>query len=950
MSTHPSLKRISGALCVGAALILSAPAVDAQEDEVLEEIITTGSRIARNEFTSSSPITVIDGDDVAMSGVASIDEFLKDVPAFTGYQMGSSTNNGSAQGQKHLDLRGLGFNRTLVLVNGRRMIGDNNSTTGSVDLNNIPESMIKRIEVLKDGASTIYGSDAISGIINIILHDDFEGLEFNARYGEGTEDGQAANSMISMLGGVASDRGNMVMSLSWSEQKEMVQAEKPWAQETLYANWDPTGGNFVPVNSGSSNSRKIRVPDEGNYIWDSGLGQARAFSGAGDTYNYAPVNALVQPIERYQIAANGKVTVSDTVEGYFDMMYTRRTAQQRLAPDASFAVSDTIETPNNGLQWNDFVPANNPFNPFGINGCGPDGTCGTADDLNPLGIENSDVRINRRFEESGGRLFRATGDTYRMVAGLRGTLFDDAVDWDISYVRAENETVDETINYGRFDRWATAVDPDACAADAACPGVLNPFYEFGSITPEQMAYLSTGSLKDLYAATMDVGALNFSGSFGDLAGGSVGWAVGYEHRRETGQFKSDEFLAAGLTTGGASDPLDGKFSVDEFYGELLLPILDNFDLSASVRFSDYDTVGSATTYKIGGDWAITDGFRLRATYATGFRAPNIAEINTGDSATFPVVDGFCEFADRRMAAGDMTQTAYDNCLALLGTAAGGDDAFLGDAGEYGFQWQSLLTFSAPTETLKPEESTSYTMGLVWEPSFLEGLSIGVDYWNVEIDQVIDSAQDMNQLFAPCMESVGMTDPTCDLFDFGPFNLDIVFIYPGDATLEIANTGTLNTDGVDLDVAYAGETGFGGYDLTWSTTWTNSHEAFNSQTGLTTERVGTAYNFAIFPEVRMNFGVGFFGDNWTVNYYGRYIGATDDYLRPCYLTDDCKAESILYSDIVGTYTWQNMTFNLGFRNLTDEEAPNFHTTFNANTEPGTYDVVGRQIYAGIRATF
>ena len=936
MNTNPFTYKVSAALCIGATLILSVPTVLAQdqEEEVLEEIITTGSRIARNEFTSSSPITVVDGDDVAMSGVASIDEYLKDVPAFTGYQMGTSTNNGSDQGQKKLDLRGLGFNRTLVLINGRRMIGDAN-TDGAVDLNTIPESMIKRVEVLKDGASTIYGSDAIAGIINIILHDDFEGLEFNARYGEGMEDGQADNSMISILGGVGSDVGNMVMSLSWSKQSEMVQAEKDWAFFNLYPQLD-ANGDFVAVNSGSSNSRKIRVPGEGNWIWDSGLGEARPFDGAIDTYNYSPVNALVQPNERYQLAANGKVAVSDSVEGYMDMLYTRRTSQLRLAPDASFAVSDEIETPNNGIQWNDFVPANNPFNPFGVNAA------------NPLGIVNSDVRINRRFEESGGRLFRATADTYRLVAGLRGTIFDDAVDWDVSYVYAENETIDETMNYGRFDRWAIAVDPVACAADTACPGVLNPFYEFGSITPEQMAYLSTGSLKDLYGATMKIGALNFSGSFGNLGGGSIGWAAGAERRKETGIFKSDEFLAAGLTTGGASDPLDGKYSVDEFYGELLLPILDNFNLNASVRFSDYDTVGSATTYKIGGDWAITDGFRLRATYATGFRAPNIAEINTGDSATFPVVDGFCEFADRRLAAGDMTQTAYDNCLALLGTAAGGDDAFLGDAGEYGFAWQSLLTFSAPTDVLEPEESTSYTMGVVFEPSFLQGLSIGVDYWNIEVDEVI-GVGDMNFLFEPCMNSVGLTDIACDAFDFGPFNLAITDIFPGDATLSFANSGTLTTDGVDIDIAYVGVTGFGGYDLYWSTTWLNSYETSDEQIG-SNELAGTANGFGVYPELRMSFGVGFFGDNWTANYIGRYIGSTDDLFRPCYLTDACKTGDILYSDIVGTYTWQNMTFNLGFRNLTDEEAPRFHSNFNANTEPGTYDVIGRQIYAGIRVTY
>lgn len=221
MKIVPTAKGVKAALLTGAALVLSIPMTTAQaQEEQLEEITVTGSRIVRDEYSSSSPIAVVSGEEVVLSGVVSIDEYLKDVPSFTGYQMGSQTNNGSASGQKKLDLRGLGFNRTLVLINGRRMIGDA-SGDGAVDLNSIPESMIKRVEVLKDGASTIYGSDALAGVINIILHDDFEGLEFGARYGEGMEDGQAANSMMYMLGGVASDMGNMVVSVSYTNQDEM---------------------------------------------------------------------------------------------------------------------------------------------------------------------------------------------------------------------------------------------------------------------------------------------------------------------------------------------------------------------------------------------------------------------------------------------------------------------------------------------------------------------------------------------------------------------------------------------------------------------------------------------------------------------------------------------------------------------------------------------------------
>ena len=952
MKIVPMTKGVKAALVTGVAFALSIPLGYAQDqrDEPLEEIITTGSRIARDEFSSSSPVSVVTGEEIALSGVVSVDEYLKDIPSFTGYQMGSQTNNGSDQGNKKIDLRGLGFERTLVLINGRRMIGDA-YVDGAVDLNAIPEAMIKRVEVLKDGASTIYGSDALAGVVNIILHDDFEGLELSARYGEGMEDGQAANSTLSLLGGVSGSAGRFVGSLSYTNQDEMLQADRPWAQDALYPLLQPDG-SFLAVASGSSNSRKIRGPG-GNYIFDPALGQARDF-GAGDVYNYAPVNALTQPNERWQAAFNGTVELNQAFEGYMEFMYTRRTSQQRLAPDASFAIGNFIETPNNGIQWNDYVPASNPFNPFGVNGCGADGVCNTADDLNQLGIENEDVRINRRFVESGGRLFRQTADTYRIVSGLRGDILNDTIDWDFSYTYAENETLSETKNYGRFDRWAIAVDPAACAADDACPGVLDPFGDYGSISPEQMAYLSTGSLKDLIGSRMEMAELNFSGQIGEMAGGAVGWAAGYQHRRETGFFSPDEFLAAGLTTGGASDPLDGKFSVDEFYGEVLLPVADTFDVSASVRFSDYDTVGNATTYKIGGDWAVTDSFRLRATYATGFRAPNISEINSENKATFPIVESLCEFADNRLANGDITQTIYDNCGALIGSAAGpdGDDAYLGDAGEFGFAWQSYQEFRSPAVPLEPEESVSYNFGFVWEPSFLEGLRVGVDYWNIEIDEVIGT-DDIHDLFWACLDSAGLTAAACDNFNVfsGPYNLDDFFIYPGDVQVDYGNLGTLTTDGVDIDIEYSGELdagGIRGYDLSWNTTYMNQFEQ-KFPTG-TSDLVGTADGFAVYPEYRMSLGAGLFGDNWTANWSGRFIGETTDRRRPCYLTDDCKAESVFYHDLVGTYTWENVTFNLGIRNLSDENAPRFHSAFNANTEPGTYDVVGRAYYTGVRISF
>jgi iron complex outermembrane receptor protein len=942
MNNFKSGKSVS--VLASAALLASTFAWQtsyAEQESMLEEVVVTGSRIKRDTFSSPSPISVYDTQDVSLSGVASVDEFLKDIPAFTGYQMGTSTNNGSDQGQKKIDMRGLGFERTLVLVNGRRMIGDANDD-GAVDLNAIPEAMIKRIEILKDGASTIYGSDALSGVVNFILNDDFEGVEVTAGMGQGTEDNQAENNSLSLLAGVGGERGNLVMSMSYNNQDEMKQDERPYAIEALYSLLQANGG-FQLTGSGSSNSRKIRVPGQGNWILDADTGRARAFE-SGDVYNYSAVNALVTPNERWQFGAIGKVEIAPMAEAYAEGIYTRRTSHQRLAPDASFAVTPTFDTPNNGAQWNDWVPASNPFNPFGVNASGPDGVIGTGDDLNPLGIENSDVRINRRFVESGGRIFRQTNDTYRLVAGLRGEAYN--IDWDVSYIYAETETLDETLNYGRFDRWATAVDPVACAADAACPGTLNPFGDFGSITGAQMAYLSTGSLKDLYSSRLEMVSINLSGEGPEMGGGAFGWAAGVERRRETGFFSPDEFLAGGLTTGGASDPQSGQFSVDEIFGEIFLPITDRFNADASLRYSKYDTISdNSTTYKLGAEYQAMDDLRLRATFSTGFRAPNITELNQGDTSDFPIIVSVCEFADRALASGGIPQTTYDNCQAL------GVDTT--DAGEHGFAWQSLYTTSAPTAALKPEESETLTLGLIYEPSQLDGLQVSLDYWDITIEDVIGEP-DMNDLYRTCLASTNLSSRACSAFDDagGPHNTADYDIFPTDAVSQFGNLGTLKTDGWDFEAQYRGAISNSvvlGYEVSWSATFQNSYDREYPLTGAIS-LVGTANGFEVFPEWRWQFGAGIYGENWTADYRMRFIGETKDRLRPAAVTADAVAEDIMYHDLVGTYNWNNLSFMLGINNLTDEVPPYFHSAFNANTEPGTYDVIGRRMFLSVKASF
>ncbi|MEM0953462.1 MAG: TonB-dependent receptor [Pseudomonadota bacterium] len=899
----------------------------AQEEALIEEVIVTGSRIVRDGYSSSSPVAVYDEEDIGLAGNASLDEFFRNVPQFTGFQLGASTNNGS-DGDRNIDMRGLGFNRTLILINGRRQIGDVQDD-GAVDINTIPQAMLKRVDVLTDGASTVYGSDAIAGVVNFVLNDDFEGIRFNANYGAGTDEWDAQDTSISVLMGAGNDRGHFVFSAGYYDQEEMLQADRSWAENELFPILG-ADGNFTLEPSGSSNSRRIRVPDQGNWIFDEGLGAARPFE-AGDVYNFAPVNALVQPVERYQFGTIGRYSLTDSIEFFTEAFYTRRTSQQRLAPDASFAVTSTFDTPNNGSQWNDFVPANNPFNPFGSVNCS-----------NPLGLCDIDVRINRRFEESGGRIFRQTSDNYRLLGGIRGEL-ENGIRWDVAYTYAETETINETLNLGRFDRWAIAVDPDACAADAACTaagGTLNPFGDFGSISPEQMDFLTTGSLKDNIGAELEMFTVNVSGEAFAMSGGDVAWALGYERRQEQGFFSPDEFIAGGLTTGGASDPLRGSFEVDEFYGEVLLPVLDNLTVEASARYSDYDTVGDETTFKIGGDWEIVDGLRVRSTYSTGFRAPNIAELNQQDSADFPQVANPCDFGDRALAAGDISQTVFDNCQ-----AAGFDTS---DAGGLTFAWQSLYETSS-TGDLAPEQSTTYTIGVVYEPSWAEGLRLSVDYWDIEIEDAIGEP-DFNVLFNACLADP--SSPACATFDASATNGIITGGFPGDAVAQFGNLGTINTSGVDFAAVYNGTFNSDvvtGYKLSVNGTFLDVYEE-DFQLGGTLDLAGTAEGFDVYPEWRTNFSAGIYGQDWTLDWFIRYISESDALWRSPATTADAVAEEITYHDLVGTYTYKSLRINVGVNNITDEEPPIFTGAFNANTAPGMYDVIGRRLFTSLTYEF
>lgn len=924
----------------------------------LDEIIVTGSLIPRTEFQYSSPISLFDATDLKASGVVSIDEFLKDQPSFTGFQYGVSTNNGNT-GLKAVDLRGLGVKRTLVLINGRRQVGSfvgGPSEIGAVDLNTVPMFMLERVEVLKDGASTTYGSDALSGVVNFITRKNFEGAEISGDIAYASEDWDAKTVGINAVVGTSTDRGWVMAGAGYSEQRELLQGDRTWAKDALWPLLDTATDRFVPTPLGSSNARRIRGLSTAaldqiesvlgsrptNYTVDEDTGVVRPFDAAADTYNYAPINAIVTPNETWNIGGSGEFNLVEdasfgSVDFFTEVMYTKRTSAQRLAPDASFAVdNDFLGTG----QWNDFVPASNPYNPFGDT---PN---------NPWGVSGEGVRLNRRFEESGGRRFIQEVDTFRIVAGLSGTLPWD-IDWSAAYTFADNQETQETKFYHRLDRWRTMVDPALCGADDACvaavgPDGFDPFGPFGSITPSELNYLFATSLKDISKNRMEDLLLTLNGEFGALEGGAIGWAAGYEARRDSAEYSPDEFSAQGLTTGGANSPLSGNVSVNEYFGELRLPLLADrpwvkaLNIETAIRYSDFDTeAGSETTYRLGADWAINDEVRLRGVVSTGFRAPNIVELFGGNQTDFPVVEDPCEFYNRRPG---LDPQIVANCIA---------DGFPADW-EWGFQYQAAFT-QLSGATLEPEESNNYTLGVVWTPEFLPNFQASLDYFEIEVDDYIDVPEYSTLLWQCYAEVDRSTAQSCSYFVSGLGGRDSPpgdFGLPDDAEISLQNRGTLRTSGIDFALAYTRDVSWGPVqllDLSLAGTWLNEYET--EFPGVpTVDYVGKATEDSVFPEWRWNASAAVGADAWRLEYQLRFYGEADDFYRPPTVTDDAKAEDVLYHDLVGSYTWNNVKINVGIDNFTDEDPPRYHSAFNANTAPGTYDVYGRRFWTGFTLGF
>lgn len=914
--------------------LVYAPNAGAEEYQ-LEEVVVTGTRIKRSDLDSISAISVLTDAELEASGNFTLENFLQDQPStLGGADYGSSVNNGNP-GLATVQLRGLGPNRTLVLINGQRP--PQSGVDGYTDLNGVPTAAIERIDILRDGASTIYGSDAIAGVVNIITKKDFEGLELGVGYGETSESDGSERSMEALFG-TTFDRGHIMLGGQYTKRNPIYQRDRGFSDCPLQ---DADGGGKECGGSGTTTPAQIITPVDtndvlGTWVVDQNTGETRPYNGTSDAYNFAIPSILSTPQKVYSMWGNASYRILDegfsTLEATMDAGFSKRTSDQNLAGVGTF--------------WSPGVPASNPLNPFGDVQCAGNPNCTTPQDVN----------IARRLEETGGRSFSQNVSAWRFVLGLNGE-FNNGWSWDATYNYNQSNGSDRDGGRAVEPRLNGLLDPN-CEVNSLCAPLAGtgqvPWDAFnkGTLTPEQQLY-GTVAVNEIQNSEMRVAQANITGDVMDLfelPGGQPAWALGYEYRKEKAEQLPDGGSALGAVFSTPGNVTKGAYSVNEVYGEVSLPILSGvrfaelLTVEASFRWSDYDFVESDSNYSYKAEWAPVQDIRFRATYSDGFRAPNISERFLGVQRTSASYSDPCQNWDTLGNA-----TIVGNC------GPGGDnlpDGFVVNAPQ-------ATTLEGGTEDLEPEQSESKGWGFVFTPRFLDGLSLTFDYWDIEIDDAVGTAGTGNVISA-CYNSPGFTDPLCSLLA-GPtvVNEGPSAVAPDrrnalnqvtGVLLTNQNLSSFETSGYDFQVDYAFDTNWGAFALRAVGTYVDEYKYTAVVGGNELELDGTfqidPFNknaITAFPEWAANFSVDFTRDNWGVNLMARWMDSTDDGFDGDDCGNVCKADDVTYLDLQAFYVLDNMTFTIGGKNITDEDPPYVTNYDDMNTLHYSYETAGSYYY-------
>lgn len=935
----------AGAMAVGFAP--GAMAQDAGADEPLEEIITTGSRIKRADLDSASPVTVLDREDIMAQGITDVGNLIQRMPSMSGTPLGTTTNNGNnSTGTVQIDLRGMGVDRTVSLVNGKRTVDGGDYTT-------IPSIMIERVEILKDGASAIYGADAVAGVVNIITRKDFEGVNIDVQTADWFDTKKGSQSSIALIAGTTFDDGNFVFGAEYVDQEEALQSDTPWAflKGSYYVYYDtdegcetnPTTCTFFGSSRIPESRIQFAIPGsnlDGVYMVESPGAVITPYDGR--TYNYAPVNYMQTPYERLNYFGEGNFRVSESIEFTAQFRGNTRRSDQELAPlpyDSNIypSYAGTFNgNAYNGISEDNFyvVQAIDAYNTAN----------GTTFAPEPV------TNVRRRMLERP-RHYTQDLSQFQAVFGFNGTIND--MDWDVYYNRGKRTIVNN--NTGQFSgvRLTGALGPSAdldgdgtpeCYSDLADPSTLivgctplNLFAGEGAVTDEMYDWVAVETV-DTRVTSQEILGASITGSAWELPGGEMGWAVGSAYRAEAYKFTPDSAKAIGAVTGGTTQGTDGSLYSKSLFVEAYAPLFDNgtqsLALTGGARYDDYNLFGDDTTWQFGVEFQALDALKLRATAGTAFRAPSIAELFDGLGRSAPSYYDPCDASDYASNLGGNGTNFAPGCAQ--------------EANRTDTQTTSLI---GGNRDLVPETADTFTAGLVFTPEVAgNDLSITLDWWRIEMDKAISSFG-VQYILNQCYVN-GAADQCAVISRRADADYTIREIIDGNV-----NVSTQNGEGIDTEVRYAFDTSFGQFEtaLLWAHMLERTKTALpgdpeedllGRHTNTTAEDGGT------YAEDKLNFSVRFHTGDLSVSYLAEYI--SDIKATATYNTDyTYTVDSILYHDLVFDYTLDALgttRLTAGFTNLTDEAPPYIDPGFNANTDPNTYRVFGRGYFLRLSQTF
>ncbi len=931
-----------------AATFLSPPVY--AQDGVIEEVIVTGSRIARNPESYLGPMAIANGEDIEKIGTYNTLDLLLRLPS-TGNQGTSRNDSNGGRGANFVEIHGLESERTLVLMNGRRVVNTIRDSVGlAVDMQAFPQIMIDRIEVLADGASAVYGSDAIAGVVNVITRDTFEGFEFTAGFGSPDDDGGDTDN-FAMLFGVQGDRGHFVVGATYVNTDNVDFQERSFSKIPLLGSFnDGTGGRLPLIGSGippegrvlSPGPDIIFIPDAATGAsfqpydtfgtsglnGSSGDGSIQSILDTGHRFNYNDPGvdgvSLINQAEVYNIGVIGEVEVSESWSVYTNILAQHREGRLNFTPlpvqGAAGRFTDLVQ-----------VPFNNPNVPA-------DALAVIMADVLADDPTATAFQMSYRGLDLGNRRFDYDVDTFQFTAGFTGDLTFADREWTVDSwgTWGQSRLTEVTAGQLNVGNLQAAVIPEQCALLSNCPKKANGdplFNPFGrsTKTQEEIDFITFDDHEKTEYQMLHLGANITTSNLFELPAGALGFAAGLEWRDEDGEVTPSGIVGLGDSGGNFAEPTSGGYNLWETYVEVDVPILADAQMAkylgieAAVRYSDYDDYDQ-TTWKFGARWSPIEMLSLRAQASTGFRAPNVLELFGGVADTFQGVTDPCN-ADNQLA----NPVVAANCAAQ-GVAA----TFVQPA-------LQLKTSAGGNPDLEPETSDNFSVGIVLTPEIWGSPRISLDYYDVEIDDAV-STPNASQVITTCYETPDLAAPECLRIGRGPAGDVIRF------DLLNENLNKIETSGYDLNMTFSWDTSIGGITADWLVNYLDDWTQF-SDTGVKDERTGEIScdicEFAGYPEWTSNLTVNFSRDNWNVALAWRYIDEMDideqlGVEDPAFTTD---VDSVNYFDVYGSYDWDNIRLSVGIENFTDEEPP-FIPGISQNSNP-TYDYLGRFYSARIK---